>query len=167
MTDRIKIEGIDELSSFLQNHTKELDKSVLQSLTKGSRLIKNEIVSRMPGNLQKFKSIIGSKNLTNSANPTVLVGVFGRKLNFVNRRGVKWDPFMLVYWANYGTMANRDGSHTFQSSRRSVSRNKKGGIKPLNFFEKAIDSSMDSALSIAADDIDKTMDIVASKFGFK
>lgn len=166
MTDRIQIQGIDELTSFLQNHPKELDKSVLQSLNKGSRTIMKEIVSRMPGNLQKFKSIVSSKPLTKSSNPTVLVGVFGRKLIFVNRRGVKWDPFMLVYWANYGTMANRDGSHAFQSSRRSVSRNKKGGIKPLNFFEKAIDSSMDSALNVATDDIGKTMNIVASKFGF-
>lgn len=167
MTIAVKIEGIDELGSFLQNHTKELDKSVVGSLTKGSRVITKEIVSLMPGNLQKFKPVVTTKKLTASKNPTVLVGVFGRKMYFVNARGVKWDAFMPVYWANYGTMANRDGSHAFQSSRRAKSKNKIGGIKPLNFFEKAVSNSMDSALNAAADDINNIIGQVADKYGFK
>jgi len=74
---------------------------------------------------------------------------------------------MLLYWANYGTMANRDNSHIFNTSRRSKTRIFNGGIKPLGFFEKAIDSSYGEALNIAEADLGKTLDIVSSKYGFK
>lgn len=162
-----KIEGIDELTSFLENHTKELDKTVVGSLIKGSREIKKDIIANMPGNLQKFKPIVTHKALTKSSNPSLVVGVFGRRLSYTNRRGVKWDPFMLEYWANFGTMANRDKGHPFQSARREKSKSWRGGIRPQHFFERGIESSVEAALRIASEDMENIIDSLSKKFGFK
>lgn len=166
MAGKIEIEGIGELHSFLQNHTKELDKSVLQSLTKGGNILKAEFKNQMPSALSKFGVTLKVKGLK-AAIPTVLVGFFGRMVNYVNRRGVNWDAFMLVYWANYGTMANRDRTHIFQKARRSKSINKKGGIIPMRFFDKSVDLSFGRAIETAANDINNTIDKLADKFGFK
>lgn len=162
-----KIEGIDELQGFLQNHTKELDKTVIGSLIKGSREIKKDIIANMPGNLQKFKPIVTHKALTKSSNPSLVVGIFGRRLSYTNRRGVKWDPFMLEYWANYGTLANRDKGHLFQSSRREKSKDWRGGIRAQHFFERGTESSVENALKIASEDMDNIIESLSKKFGFQ
>lgn len=167
MSKTVEIEGIETLDSFLKNHSKELDKTVLDSLVKGSREVRNDVVSRMPANLKKFESIFGTKKLPKAAIPSVLVGFFGRKMNYINKRGVKWDAFMLVYWQNYGTMANRDSSHDFQSARRTISRNKKGGIKPLNFWDNGVNTSYETALDKSAEDVEKTIDQLSVKYGFQ
>ena len=167
MANNNQIEGIDELTGFLQNHTKELDKTVIGSLIKGSREIKKDIIANMPGNLQKFKPIVSHKALTKTSNPSLVVGIFGRKLSYINRRGVKWDPFMLEYWANYGTLANRDKGHPFQSSRRDKSKGWHGGIRAQHFFERGTESSIESALKIASDDMENIIESVAKKYGFQ
>jgi hypothetical protein len=161
------IEGINELDSFLKNHSKELDGSVCDSLAKGGRVISKEIASRMPDNLKKFKSILSMKKYPKAINPSVLVGFFGRKLNYVNRRGIKWDAFNLVYWANYGTLSNRDKSHAFSSARKSKSSKWRGGIRPLRFFDDAVNSSMEQGLETAQADLDNIIDKVSDKYGFK
>ena len=160
------IEGYDTLNSFLMDHTKELDKTVIGSLTKGGRVIQREVIARMPDKLKVFKSIFGIKKVK-SNNACVTVGFFGRKLSYVNRRGVKWDAFNLLYWSNYGTLSNRDASHTFTKGRRSVSKKWKGGIAPLRFFDKAVDASFDQALTVASDDLGSILDKVSNKYGFK
>ena len=166
MSIKSTIEGIDELDSFLKDHPKELDKTVIGCLTKGSAIIKKEIISLMPDALKKLKPIVTSKNLTKSSNPNVLIGVFGRKMFYINKRGVRWDAFNLAYWSNFGTMANRDKSHVFQTSRRKVSKNFKGGIRPTNFFDRAVNNTMDSALNSASDSLNKIVDDLANKYGF-
>ena len=164
MADSTYIEGIDELNDFLRNHTKELDKSVLQSLTKGATVVKKEIAAQMPASIKMLKPIIASKALTNSKNPNLLVGIFGRKLFYSNKKGKKWDAFYLAYWMNYGTMKNRDSSHVFT---KGVKSKNSGGIRPTRFFERAIDISFENALEKAEEDINTTIDKLALKFGFK
>ncbi len=158
------IEGIDELDDFLRNHPKELDKSTLQSLTKGSALIKKEIVSQMPTSIKILKPVVASKVLSNSSNPSLLVGIFGRKMFYSNKRGLKWDAFYLAYWINYGTIKNRDSSHVFT---KGVKSKKQGGIRPNRFFERAIDNSFEAALSKSEEDLNNIIDKLAQKFGFQ
>jgi len=166
MSVTVKMEGFDSLDSFLKDHTKELDKTVIGSLTKGGREIQRAVIAQMPDKLKVFKNIFSIKKLKGD-NPAVILGFFGRKMNYINRRGVKWDAFNLVYWANYGTLANRDRSHQFTKARRRESIKWRGGIKPLNFFDKAVDASYDKALTVADEDLNKIVDQLSNKYGFK
>jgi hypothetical protein len=161
------IEGIDELEAFLKDHPKELNKSVVQSLLKGSNHLKKEIVAQMPAAIKKLKPIVASKVLTKTTNPTVICGIFGRKLFYVNRRGAKFDAFYLAYWSNYGTIARRDKGHVFSRGRRKVSAKWSGGIRPTLFFEKATDNAFEKAKTLAEDDLGKVIDSLSKKFGFK
>ena len=161
------ISGIDELTEFLKEHPKELNKSAIQSLTKGSAVLKKSIISMMPSNIRMFKPIVASKQLGKEDNPTLLVGIFGKKLFYSNKRGLKMDAFYLAYWNNYGTLANRDSSHAFVFGRRKKSVSKTGGIRPSRFFDRAVDASMEAALNVASDDLNNVVDQLASKFGFQ
>lgn len=42
-----------------------------------------------------------------------------------------------AYWRNYGTLANRDTAHAFIQKRKAKTANRKGGVIPLRFVEKA------------------------------
>jgi len=188
----VKIEGLDELQNFLKDHPKELQKSVLESLTKGARICNKEMAAAMPSSVQKFKAILSVKKLTKTAIPMVLLGFFGRKVQFVNRRGIRWDAWNIVYWLNYGTNSNRDPNHVFAAQGkaskraeliaslsgkpkrgRAFSKNLKsksimsGGIKPLNFFEKGYLAGFPRGLDVASADMGKTLDMVSAKYGFK
>ncbi len=161
------IQGIDQLTDFLTEHPKELNKTAIQSLMKGSNVLKKEIVNQMPASIKALKPIVASKALTNSDNPNILVGIFGKRMFYVNRRGKKWDAFYLAYWQNYGTLANRDPGHLFIKGRRKVSQSWRGGIRPNRFFDRAIDSSFESALSVAEQDLNKIIDDLSAKYGFQ
>ena len=188
----IKIEGLDELKDFLKDHPKELQKSVLESLTRGARICNKQMAAAMPSALQKFKAILSVKKLSRTAIPMVMLGFFGRKVQFVNRRGIRWDAWNIVYWLNYGTNANRDKNHEFASQAKARKRSEliamlsgkpkrgrafskslkvrpsiAGGIKPLNFFEKGYQAGFQPGLDAASADIEKTLDMVSAKYGFK
>ena len=167
MSAQIEIADVKSLDEFLKDHVNELNKTVLGSLTKGARITNKAILTAMPGSLQKFKPILGVKSLGKSGNPSVLLGFFGKKLYYINHRGIKWDAFYMVYWQNYGTMANRDSSHKFQTARRRKTINFKGGIKPLLFFEKGISNGHEEGRQAAENDLSKIIDAISEKFGFR
>ena len=167
MADQIKIDGLDSLDDFIQNHTKELDKTVSLSLAKGARVVNKAILNAMPGNLQKFKPILSVKTYNKGKSPAVLLGFFGRKMYYVNRRGVRWDSFFMVYWQNFGTMANRDSSHQFITARRKKTKTYSGGIRPSNFFERGVMSGTEAGLMAAQNDLNKIINSLANKYGFR
>ena len=161
------IEGLDDLTAFLKEHPKELNKSAIQSLMKGANVLKKEIVNQMPTAIKALKPIVTTKKLGKEDNPTLLVGIFGKKMFYVNHRGIQWDSFYLVYWNNYGTLASRDSGHQFVFGRRRPSTNWRGGIKPSRFFDRAVDASFDEALNTASDDLNDIIDQLATKYNFQ
>lgn len=167
MANAITIEGTAELDDFLKSHVAELDKTVVGSLSKGARVVNKSILAAMPSALQKFKPILTVKALNKAKFPAVLFGFFGRKLYYVNRRGTRWDAFFMVYWQNYGTLANRDGGHSFVKSRRSKTKNYRGGLLAKRFFESGVDSGYQTGLTTANDDLGKTLDAISNKYGFR
>lgn len=168
MMDNLQIEVQDkELTQFFAGLPNRMAKKpMVTTMRKGAALVNKEIRNSMPGNLKKFKSILGAKT-ARSATPVLAVGFFGRKVQFINRRGQKWDAWQLVYWHNYGTMANRDASHKFVSSRRQKSANKRGGIRPLRFFDKAVNRALPQAERKIMDEFGNEIDKFAKKYGFR
>ena len=142
-------------------------KPILATLRKGATEVKKELRSGLPSNLKKFKAIISSKTARSMQIPSIAVGFYGRKVYFVNKRGVKWDAYMIVYWANYGTLSNRDGGHTFKKGRRSVSSKWKGGLNAQRFVENSMDRSIPKAETKIIDEFGNIIDKWAQKNGFR
>lgn len=142
-------------------------KTMVAIARKGATAVNGELRKAMPGNLKKFKAILGAKASRNKQTPLVTAGFFGRKVQYVNRTGKRWDAWQLVYWHNYGTYANRDGSHNFVKARKSVSAHVKGGLHPLRFFEKGIAAGSPKAEKKMIENANQIIDKAAKKYGFR
>lgn len=152
----IQFEGMSEIEKFLSEEPKRVDAAVLDSLKVGCRTLRKEIVAKMPATLKKFSPIFDVKSLSKMGGPSVMAGFFGKKIFYRSKKGVSWDAFQLVFWSNYGTLANRDPSFPFGKSRRAVSAWYKGGIRPLKFW----DNNIDQALASAQVETNKNFDIL-------
>lgn len=168
MSDGVTIEfNSAELEEFFTQLPVHLQKKAfLPALRKGGNEITKSIRRNLPPYLKKFKIAVSQKALKGSM-PAILVGIFGRKATYINRRGQKWDPYMLLYWHNYGTLSNRSSSHKFQYSRRKVSADRRGGIRPLLFFEKSVNQSIGLAEDKIAESFQSEFDKFLVKKGFK
>lgn len=122
-------------------------KPVIAAFRKAAVPVKNAMGASLTSNLKPLKKIL-KVNAGKGKSLTLSVGFFGRQGVYTNRRGQQWDPYELVYWHNYGTLANRSGEHSFLNARRKPSANWTGGIKAGLFVEKAIDQSMPQAEKI-------------------
>ena len=159
---------LEELNPFFKNQERVINNTVLNSFMKGAAVARRVLKSSTPASLAKFNETLQTKKLKpKDGILQVMVGYFGRKVNYVNRRGVKWDAYFMLYWANYGTMANRAADHPFQYARKQVSSGKQGGINPLRFFDKAADSVMDTAFTAIDDATEKELYKQVAKYGFK
>jgi len=106
--------------------------------------VKKAIVANLPGNLKSLKRAVKIK-AGKGKSLTLSVGIFAGTGVFRNSRGQDWDPYIIAYWHNYGTLSNRDREHSFKTQRRSVSINRQGGIRPQRFIERAWDQSKNKA----------------------
>ena len=150
MIDGLKVDftELEELNPFFKDQEKVINNTVTKSFMVGAILARRLLKSSTPANLSKFNETLATKKLKpKDGIIQVMVGYFGRKLNYVNRRGVKWDAYFMLYWANYGTMSKRASDHAFQFGRKKVSASKLGGINPLKFFDKAADSVLEPAFN--------------------
>lgn len=161
------ISDAEQLVSFLETlPSKVAKKPLVAILRKGANEVKKELRRELPSNLKKFKTIIGAK-ATRGNYAGLTVGYYGKKVYFVNRRGVKWDSYMMVYWANYGTLSKRDASHKFKKSRRAVSARWKGGIRSNNFVERGMERGTPKAEKKIEEEFYNVIDSWASKHGFR
>lgn len=142
-------------------------KTMVAIARKGATAVNGELRKAMPGNLKKFKSILGAKASRRKDVAMVAAGYYGNKVRYVNRRGEPWDAWMLVYWHNYGTLANRDPSHKFQYARRKKSVAWSGGIRPTHFFEKGIAAGSPKAEKKMIENANQIIDKAAKKYGFR
>lgn len=165
---KVDFSELEELNPFFKGQEKIMSNTVINSFMKGAALAKKELKNSTPSALSKFNPTLTIKRVKpKNGVLQVMVGYFGRKLQYVNRRGVKWDAYFMLYWANYGTMNNRASDHVFQYSRRRVSADFKGGIKPLRFFDKAADTVMENAFTAVDNAIEGELNKQVVKYGFK
>lgn len=163
----IAIDDTQVRAFFADMPNKIGSKAMVSIMRKGATAINGEIRKAMPGNIKKFKSALGAKVMRRSDPPGITAGFMGRKIQYVNRTGQRWDAFTLAYWHNYGTMANRDPSHEFSKARRPISAKRKGGIRPLHFFEKGVEAGTPTAEKKMLENADQIVIKTASKYGFK
>lgn len=134
-------------------------KPVMAAFRKAAKPVSKAMSGNLPSFLKSTRKII-KVTPGKGKSITMSVGFKGMQGMYKNRRGQMWDPYQLVYWFNYGTLANRLGTHTFKTPRKSKSAGRKGGIKPGLFVEKAWEDSKGDAQR----EFEKEVDVQLTKF---
>ena len=159
-TSNFKLDGYENIVSIFREMPEDgYRKPVIAAFKKAAEPVKKAMISNLPSGLNPLKKVIKSVS-GKGKSMTHAVGVYGNQGKYVNRRGQQWDPYQLIYWHNYGTLANRSVNHPFQNKRRKPSDNWKGGIKPGLFVEKAWNDSRVKAQI----EFEKSYDIEHTKF---
>jgi len=145
MNSDFELIGAENLKQiFRQFPEKGYHKSVKAAFRSAAAPVKKAIVANLPGNLKSIKRAVKIK-AGKGKSLTMAVGIFAGAGVFRNSRGQDWDPYMIAYWHNYGTLSNRDREHSFKMQRRSKSVSWQGGIRPQRFVERAWDQSKNKA----------------------
>lgn len=143
-----KLDGYENIISIFREMPEDgYRKPVIAAFRKAADPVKKAMIANLPSALKPLKKALKIKP-GKGKSMTLAVGFFGRQGTYRNQKGQMWDPYMLLYWHNYGTLANRSPEHSFQNARRKPSLNRRGGIKAGMFVEKAIDQSMPQAQKI-------------------
>lgn len=129
-------------------------KPVVAGFRKAAKPVADAFANSLPGDLKKLKKIIKIRP-GKGKSITLSVGFTGGISTYRNSRGQDWDPWQLVYWFNYGTLANRLASHQFKTPRRKASATRSGGIKPGQFVEVAWENSKGEAQRVFETEVDK------------
>lgn len=142
------LEGSENLHRIFREYEENgYRKPIKAAFRKAGVPVKKAMIASLPSELKGLAKVI--KVVTYKGDPPAVgVGPFGRGQIYVNSRGVKWNPFMLLYWHNYGTLANRDQGHSFFRRRNKRTASFQGGIKAGKFFERAWEQSKGQALTI-------------------
>jgi hypothetical protein len=119
-------------------------KPVIAAFKKAAIPVRNAMIENLPSNLKKLRRVIRIKP-GKGKSMTLAVGAYANAAMYRNRRGINWDPYMLLYWHNYGTLSNRAAEHSFKNPVRKISAGRRGGIRAGLFFERAVEQSMPQA----------------------
>ena len=143
-SENFVLEGADRMIRIFREFPEEgFNKPVMDGFRKAALPVKKAIIAGIPSEIAEVKKAVKVKS--NMRLLVTSVGFFRNAGVYVNRRGIKWDPFQLAYWFNYGTYANRSPYHQFVRERSRLTRDRKGGIKPDLFVENAWENSKDAA----------------------
>jgi hypothetical protein len=149
------VDGFDNIVTIMREMPEDgYRKPVIQGFKKAALPVKRAMIASLPSGVRSLKSIIKAKP-GKGKSMTLAVGAYGRQGMYVNRRGQHWDPYMLLYWHNYGTLSMRDPGHHFIYPRKKPSLNWKGGIRPKNFIDRAWESSRSEALRVFESEYEK------------
>ena len=145
MSVTMELEGDAALTAIFKDMQLEgYQKPVKAAFKKAAVPVKREMGQALPPQLSGIKKVL-KVQAGKGKSMAVSVGFFGNAGMYVNSRGKQWNPYMLLYWFNYGTLANRDPGHKFLKARRRISAYKKGGIKPAHIVEGAWTRVKDTA----------------------
>ena len=137
MNTTYSIEGMENVQRILKEYPeKGFRKAVIAGFKKAAQPVRKAMIANLPPSLSGLKKIIKVKP-GRGKSMTLSVGAFGRQALYRNSRGQSWDPGQLIYWFNYGTLSNREASHTFKTPRKKGTADRKGGLVAGLFMEKA------------------------------
>lgn len=143
-----RLDGYDNIVNIMRKMPEDgYRKPVIAAFRKAAAPVRDAMVKNLPSNLKKLKKVIKIKP-GKGKSITLAVGAFANQGMYRNRRGQNWDPYMLLYWHNYGTLQGRDPNHSFKYKIRRTSAKKTGGLRAGLFFERAVETSMPQAEKI-------------------
>lgn len=143
MANAITIQGLDDCLRFFDQAPENLMKVSRTAMRDGGKEVSKMARQRLP---KRWRKLVRSKVLRSyKGNIQVLWGLFNghQQQGHQNKNGAI-DDWFKAYWLNYGTLANRDPEHHFQTpvkhrkTAAAARRRSTEGIKPRKFFEAAI-----------------------------
>ena len=158
-----KIDGMANLQKIIKDMPEHgMRKPVRTAFRKSGEVVKRAMANSLPSNMKQIRKVIKIKeDKVKSAGLTV--GFYANTGIFRNSRGKQTDPYFVLYWQNYGTLANRNtdtGLQRFKTPRRKKTASWKGGIKPGLYVEKAWEGSKGEAQQV----FEKTYEQEITKF---
>lgn len=142
----LKFDGTESLEQiFEQLPDKYAKKPMVSTFRKGARVFTRTLRRNTPKETGETRKAIGVKVGKGSRNLSIAVGFRGGKY---------YSNYMKAYWQNYGTLANRAGSHSFQRGRRTISSNWKGGIRPKFFVERSWENTQDQVQQVIENELE-------------
>jgi hypothetical protein len=138
------LEGADNMIKVFREFPEEgYRKPIAKGFIKAAGVVAKAMKAAVPAAISPVKKAIKVKSSRREL--VTGVGVFLKQGVYVNRRGMKWDPFQLGYWFNYGTYARRAASHQFVRARSKQTMDRSGGIHADLFIERGWESSKEAA----------------------
>ena len=138
-------------------------KPIITAFRKAAAPVKKAMKDNLPSAIKGAAKAIKAVPYKGDT-PELGVGVFRKGILYQNRRGKTWNPWQLIYWHNYGTLANRSSQHTFLNVRTKKSAHFKGGIKAGLFIERAWEQSKGRAQKIFDETAEKEIDKFFKKY---
>ena len=138
----VHIEGIEQARTTLELYPIKIDKVVKDSMRQAAKAAAQVMRPKMPN--KTFRKAVKYTVKKGKEYFFANVGILRSKKEKVKilPNGKKdvtiWSK---AYFKNYGTLANRDPGHKFTYARKSVYRDRKGGIKPAHFFERTMNGA--------------------------
>lgn len=137
------LDGDDKMMRIFETFEENgYKKPIMAAFRKAAAPVRSAMAANIPSNMSATRKVLKTKA---GKGVSLSVGFYGNQGVYVNRRGEGWSPWMLLYWQNYGTYANRYPGHTFQNARRERTARRRGGIKPGLFVERAWEQSKGTA----------------------
>lgn len=147
MANGVTIEGLDEALRYCDSGAAdEMLKACRKAMRAGTAQVKKRLKAQTP---ERWRHLLKTKaGISRQGNLTGSVGLYnGKQKQGHQNRSSQIDDWFKAYWANYGTLENRDPNHEFQQPVKkqgtaAASRRKnKGGQKAQNFFEKGTEGA--------------------------
>ena len=151
-----EIIGDDKLREMIKKFDYSKQRSIIvKSFRTGSKPLLAKEKAMVPAKFSAARKAVMIKTMRG---PAVKVGPYFNRVQ-VKLRGSKEaiDAYYPLYWANYGTLENRDDNHKFKRSRKRNSAHWRGGMRPLNFIEKAWEATKNQCQSIIDRELDKAI----------
>ena len=166
-TNKVTFTGTENLKKIFREFPEGgYRKPIMAAFRKAAIPVQKAMKSNLPANLKGAAKTIRAVPYKGK-DPGLGVGVFSKGSLYQNRRGQNWNPWMLIYWHNYGTLANRDSQHSFSNPRRSPSSGWRGGIKAGRFIDKAWESSKGQAQRVFEENVEKEINKFFEKNALK
>lgn len=126
-----EITGTENLEKIFEQLPAKYGKKPIQAaFRKGARAFTTVLRRNTPNQTGETRKSIKAKA---GKGPSITVGFSGK--------GQYMPGYFKAYWSNYGTLSNRNGSHTFTKRRRPQTLSWKGGIKATGFVERSWDET--------------------------
>ena len=143
MAAEFEIIGADSLVTIFEQLPEKYGKKPIQAaFRKGAKpfiaALKKSTPVKSGDTLKSIKVLTGK-------GASINVGFSGKK---------QYMPgYMKAYWSNYGTMANRDRSHSFKQRRKAKTANRQGGIVAKRFVEDSWENTRGEVQKIINDEL--------------
>lgn len=163
---RFIMEGVEQFRQVLAEFPEKAYRKPISKAMKAAAVpVRTEMSNSLPSSIRKAKKILKVK--ASKRGLVVTTGFTGGLGMYENHRGQLFDPYQLVYWFNYGTLASRLSSHSFKNPRKRKSAAWSGGIIPSGFVESAWERSQKSAEKIFEDTFQKEIQKMVDEYEVK